>query len=73
MRNRAAAVIIGNEILTGKIKDLNTHFLGQYCFQRGVTLERVVTIPDDIPDIASTVASLSAQLGPSGVVFTSGK
>lgn len=65
----AAALIIGDEILTGKIRDENTHTLSKFLFEQGVDLNRVVTIPDDIPTIVEEVRSLSAK---HDYVFTSG-
>jgi len=65
----AAALIIGDEILSGKTRDENTHTLAQLLFLQGVDLVRVVVIPDDIPTIVSELQSLSKQYT---FVFTSG-
>jgi molybdenum cofactor synthesis domain-containing protein len=65
----AAALIIGDEILSGKIRDLNTHALAEVLFEQGVDLMRVVVIPDDIPTIVNDVRKLSAEFD---YVFTSG-
>jgi len=65
----AALVVIGNEILSGKITDTNTHFLARELRSLGVSLERVAVIPDDIAQIASDVADCSRRFD---VVFTSG-
>lgn len=65
----AAALIIGDEILSGKIRDQNTHTLSQLLFEQGVDLMRVVVIPDDIPTIVDELRKLSAQYT---YVFTSG-
>ncbi len=65
----AAALIIGDEILTGKTRDENTHTLAQLLFEQGVDLVRVVTIPDDIPTIVEELRKLSAS---HSYVFTSG-
>jgi molybdenum cofactor synthesis domain-containing protein len=65
----AAALIIGDEILTGKTRDENTHALAQLLFGQGVDLVRVVVIPDDIPVIVDELKKLSAQ---HTFVFTSG-
>ncbi len=65
----ASVVIIGNEILTGKFADEN----GPYFITRfralGVSLRRLVVIPDGIPEIADEVRACSAQ---SDEVFTTG-
>jgi len=65
----AAMVVIGNEILSGKVADTNSPFLARLLRQLGVALERVIVIPDEIPVIAETVASYSVQFD---YVFTSG-
>ncbi len=65
----AAAVIIGDEILTGKVKDENTFVLSQLLFERGVCLNKVEVIPDVVDEIASVVRRLSNSFD---YVFTSG-
>lgn len=65
----AALVVIGNEILSGKVTDTNTPFLARELRSIGVSLERVVVIPDEIDKIALDVLELSARYD---VVFTSG-
>lgn len=65
----AACVVIGDEILTGKIQDRNSHTLAKVLFERGVRLVRVETIPDVLGDIAETVRRLSGAVD---CVFTSG-
>jgi len=65
----AALVVIGNEILSGKVTDTNTPFLARELRCLGVSLERVVVIPDDVEQIAADVAAFSRRYD---VVFTSG-
>jgi molybdenum cofactor synthesis domain-containing protein len=65
----AAMVVIGNEILSGKVTDSNSPFLATELRAAGVALERIVVIPDDIDLIASTVAEYSRVFD---LVFTSG-
>ncbi len=65
----AGIVIIGDEILTGKFADENAAFLIRELRALGVDLRRVDIIPDDIADIAATVAAASARFD---WVFTSG-
>ncbi len=65
----AAAVIIGNEILSGKVNDLNTPALIEMLAEVGVTLERVVVIADDLDDISGDVCACAARYDH---VFTSG-
>uniref|UniRef100_A0A7S0QTF6 MoaB/Mog domain-containing protein n=1 Tax=Pyramimonas obovata TaxID=1411642 RepID=A0A7S0QTF6_9CHLO len=69
---KAAALIIGNEVLSGKVQDVNVHNLAHLLYARGVDLVRVEMVPDVKEDIISTVKSLSERVGPSGFVFTSG-
>jgi molybdenum cofactor synthesis domain-containing protein len=65
----AGFVVIGDEILTGKIQDRNTQVLADLLFARGVRLMRVETISDDLDDIAETVRRMSERYDH---VFTSG-
>lgn len=65
----AALVVIGNEILSGKVVDTNTPFLAKELRGLGVSLERVVVIPDDLEQIAAEVSDFSRRFD---VVFTSG-
>jgi molybdenum cofactor synthesis domain-containing protein len=65
----AAALIIGNELLTGKIADANVLVLARALRLLGVRLERVVMVLDDIEVIASEVRALSSS---HDWLFTSG-
>ncbi|KAJ8909188.1 hypothetical protein NDN08_005881 [Rhodosorus marinus] len=69
VRKSAAALIIGDEILTGKTVDTNSNFLAKFLFARGVDLKRVEVIPDDMEDIGDSVKRLSNNFD---YVFTSG-
>ena len=62
-------MIIGDEILTGKVRDANGPLLIDLCRDLGVCLERLVYIPDDIEVIAAEVRSCSEQFD---AVITSG-
>ncbi len=66
---RAAALIIGNELLSGKIAEQNLLVLARTLRGLGVVLERVVMILDDRARIAEEVRALAASYD---VVFTSG-
>lgn len=70
--SNAAALIIGNEILSGSITDTNTPWLAQLLYKQGVDLVRAEYIPDDIDDIKQTVLRLKERVGPDGVIFSSG-
>jgi FAD synthetase len=65
----AAIVVIGNEILTGKSQDKNASFLINELYQLGITLGRIVVIPDDPVDIAGSVRECAGRFD---FVFTSG-
>ncbi|MEZ5338455.1 MAG: molybdopterin-binding protein [bacterium] len=54
-----ALLVIGNEILRGDTQDTNSHFLAGELARRGVRLERIVTIPDDLDLIAAMLRSMS--------------
>lgn len=40
-------IIIGNELLNGKIQDKNAHWLAKFCHKNGHNLERVTIVPDE--------------------------
>lgn len=65
----AACLVIGDEILTGKVHDRNSHLLAQVLFERGVRLQRIETVPDELSDIAQSVRTLAERYT---YVFTSG-
>jgi molybdenum cofactor synthesis domain-containing protein len=65
----AALLVIGNEILSGKVRDTNSPFLAVELRKLGVDLERIVTIPDVVETIARETRALSHAYD---YVFTSG-
>ena len=65
----AAIIIIGNEILSGKFVDENSPWLIRACTSRGVRVQSVRIIPDDIETIARVVKSDAAAFD---LVFTTG-
>jgi molybdenum cofactor synthesis domain-containing protein len=67
--NSASAIIIGNEILSGKFADENGPFLIRRLRTLGTRLVRLVTIADDPENIAEEVRRCSAM---TDVVFTTG-
>jgi len=69
MPRTAAALIIGNEILSGKIADTNTTFLARTLFDLGIELRRVVVCSDEIETIGKDLSELRTT---HDVVFTSG-
>jgi len=64
-----AAIIIGDEILSGKIRDENTPLLIALCAERGASLKRVAVIGDSPEDIAEEVRLCSDRYD---LVITSG-
>src|SRR5690348_16648921 len=57
MRERSCAlVVVGNEILSGKVQDSNAYFAARELRKIGVALNRIAVIPDDLKPIADEVA-----------------
>jgi len=69
MPRTAAALVIGNEILSGKIADTNTTFLARALFELGIELRRVVVCPDEVDTISHDLTQLRTA---HDLVFTSG-
>ena len=65
----AGILVIGNEILSGKVVDTNSPYLCRELRALGVDVERIVTIPDEIDTIAEFVRTMSEAYD---FVFTSG-
>jgi molybdenum cofactor synthesis domain-containing protein len=65
----AGLIVIGNEILSGKVVDTNSAFLAQQLRSLGVSLRRMVVIPDEIDVIAAEVHAMRPTVD---VLFTSG-
>jgi molybdenum cofactor synthesis domain-containing protein len=65
----AGILVIGNEILSGKVVDTNSPFLCRELRALGVTVRRILTIPDELDTIAAAVAEFHAGYD---FVFTSG-
>lgn len=65
----AGLLVIGNEILSGKIADTNSYFLARELREVGVDLERILTIPDVVDVIARDVRCFHEAFDH---VFTSG-
>lgn len=68
-RVTAALVLIGNELLSGRVADENMHYIARRLVAIGITLVEVRVIPDDCEVIASTVRTLKDQCD---YVFTTG-
>ncbi len=65
----AGILIIGNEILSGKVVDENSPYFCRELRSLGVDVERILTIPDEVQVIASELKPLSDAYD---FVFTSG-
>ena len=51
-----AMVVVGNEILSGKVQDSNSYFAARELRKIGVALRRIAVVPDEIRPIADEVA-----------------
>jgi molybdenum cofactor synthesis domain-containing protein len=66
---RVAILLIGNEILSGKVEEKNAQYLVRELRALGADVRRIEVVPDDPVDIAASAQSLSARFD---VVFSSG-
>lgn len=69
MEDTAGIIIIGNEVLSGRVHDINAPFLAAELRELGVTLLKISVIPDDVAAIGREAALFS---GSYSHVFTSG-
>jgi molybdenum cofactor synthesis domain-containing protein len=69
MPKTAGIVLVGNEILSGKIEDANAVYLCRELRSLGVDVRRISVIPDEVDTIAAEIAAFSRG---HDVVFTSG-
>lgn len=69
MPKTAGVIIIGNEILSGKVSDCNSSYLASELRTLGVSLMRISVIPDDAEIIGNETAEFSKTYD---YVFTSG-
>lgn len=69
MNKTSAILVVGNEILTGKVEETNGVWLAKQLYELGVTLKRIQVVPDEIDAIAEGVRSLRSV---ADTVFTSG-
>lgn len=65
----AAMLVIGDEILSGRTRDANMHFLAGELTKQGITLAEVRIVGDEKQDIVDAVKALAASYD---TVFTSG-
>jgi molybdenum cofactor synthesis domain-containing protein len=59
MAKTAGIIVIGNEILSGKVVDTNSPYLCQELRTLGVDVRRIVVVPDEIAVIAADVATFA--------------
>ena len=69
MPKTAGIILIGNEILSGKIRDENAAYLCRELRTLGVDVRRIAVIPDEVGLIADEVATFTKAFD---LVFTSG-
>ncbi len=65
----AAFLVIGDEILSGRTRDANTHFLAEKLTEAAIDLKEVRVVSDDAAAIVAAVRALSAGYDH---LFTSG-
>ncbi|GBD96366.1 MAG TPA: competence/damage-inducible protein A [Nitrospirae bacterium] len=65
----AGIIIIGNEILSGKVQDINSFYLACELRKLGVDVKRISVIPDEIDIIGREAVEFSEKYD---YVFTSG-
>jgi molybdenum cofactor synthesis domain-containing protein len=69
MRKTAAILAIGDELLSGRTRDANMHYLAGWLTARGVMLKEARIVGDDEDDIAKALNDLRSTYD---YVFTSG-
>ena len=57
---KAAVIIIGNEILLGRVTDTNSGFIARTLDPYGISVDTIVTVGDDGAAIADAVRRLTA-------------
>ncbi|PSP85341.1 competence/damage-inducible protein A [Halobacteriales archaeon QS_6_64_34] len=67
---RVAVVTVGDELLVGETLNTNAAWLGEQLRDRGVTVERMTTLPDRTADIARVVNEYHAEYD--AVIVTGG-
>ena len=65
----ASIIVIGVEVLSGKVEEQNARFLVRELRKLGVAVRRIEIIPDVTEEIAATVSSASSTFD---LVFTTG-
>jgi molybdenum cofactor synthesis domain-containing protein len=69
MGKTAGILIIGSEVLSGKVTDENSPYLARELRELGVEVRRILTIPDEMPVIVREVRDMAES---HDLVFTTG-
>jgi nicotinamide-nucleotide amidase len=64
-------ICIGNELLIGKVKDTNAHYLSRQVTKLGANVKRVTVIQDTIQEISSSICEAIARK-PQFIITTGG-
>ncbi len=65
----AAIIVIGDEILSGRTKDSNSHFIAKNLLEQGIKLEEIIVIKDDKKTIIDRISNYSKKYT---YIFTTG-
>ena len=65
----AAILVIGDEILSGRTRDLNSHFVSKKLTEIGIKLSEIRVVPDSKSEIVSSINFVRAKYR---YIFTSG-
>jgi molybdenum cofactor synthesis domain-containing protein len=68
-RVTAAVLVIGDEILSGRTQDQNSHYIAKYLAAIGIDLAEIRVVPDEMDEI---VAAVNALRGKYSYVFSTG-
>lgn len=68
---RASIVVIGDEILSGHVRDTNAAWLTERLHRMGIPLDRITVVPDEVEAITEALGAELARPRPR-LVFTSG-
>jgi len=58
---RAAILIVGDEVLSGRVRDANSPYLASHLTGRGLAVCEIATVADDTAAIAAAVRRLSSE------------
>ena len=62
-------IIIGNEILNGRVLDTNSNFLARELTMMGFNVRRIITVPDDMDEIVEVIRDAYRK---SRIIITTG-